>query len=214
MAGTGDDPGDIRGDVRGQIREFLTTRRARISPAAGRAARLRRWPPAGQGPAARGSRPPRRRLDRVLHPPRARHRHRRLRERHRRHHPRTAARRRRAGAPGRPAPHRQPGPPAAPPADPTAGPADGAARAGLDDRHAGVRAQRTTRHPRRQRPRARALLARLRRPDQAAQQRPVRLPGSHTRPSSSASGTRSPTTSSPCCAPRPDAIPTTGSCRT
>ena len=32
MAGTGDDPGDIRGDVRGQIREFLTTRRARISP--------------------------------------------------------------------------------------------------------------------------------------------------------------------------------------
>jgi transcriptional regulator with XRE-family HTH domain len=32
MAGTGDDTGDIRGDVRGQIREFLTTRRARISP--------------------------------------------------------------------------------------------------------------------------------------------------------------------------------------
>ena len=32
MAGTGDDHGDIRGDVRGQIREFLTTRRARISP--------------------------------------------------------------------------------------------------------------------------------------------------------------------------------------
>jgi transcriptional regulator with XRE-family HTH domain len=32
MAGTGDDPGDIRGDVRARIREFLTTRRARISP--------------------------------------------------------------------------------------------------------------------------------------------------------------------------------------
>src|SRR5438270_3245240 len=32
MAGVGDDYGDIRGDVRGQIREFLTTRRARISP--------------------------------------------------------------------------------------------------------------------------------------------------------------------------------------
>ena len=32
MAGTGDDRGGIRGDVRGQIREFLTTRRARISP--------------------------------------------------------------------------------------------------------------------------------------------------------------------------------------
>jgi transcriptional regulator with XRE-family HTH domain len=31
MAGTGDDH-DVRGDVRGQIREFLTTRRARISP--------------------------------------------------------------------------------------------------------------------------------------------------------------------------------------
>ena len=32
MAGTGDDHDDVRGDVRGQIREFLTTRRARISP--------------------------------------------------------------------------------------------------------------------------------------------------------------------------------------
>jgi transcriptional regulator with XRE-family HTH domain len=32
MAGTGDDPGGTRGDIRGQIREFLTTRRARISP--------------------------------------------------------------------------------------------------------------------------------------------------------------------------------------
>jgi transcriptional regulator with XRE-family HTH domain len=32
MSGTGDDRGGIRGDVRGQIREFLTTRRARISP--------------------------------------------------------------------------------------------------------------------------------------------------------------------------------------
>jgi transcriptional regulator with XRE-family HTH domain len=32
MSGTGDDCGGIRGDVRGQIREFLTTRRARISP--------------------------------------------------------------------------------------------------------------------------------------------------------------------------------------
>src|SRR5437763_1221744 len=32
MAVTGDDDGDLRGDVRGQIREFLTTRRARISP--------------------------------------------------------------------------------------------------------------------------------------------------------------------------------------
>jgi transcriptional regulator with XRE-family HTH domain len=32
MAGTGDDHGDIRGDVRAPIREFLTTRRARISP--------------------------------------------------------------------------------------------------------------------------------------------------------------------------------------
>jgi transcriptional regulator with XRE-family HTH domain len=32
MAGTGDDHGDIRGDVRTPIREFLTTRRARISP--------------------------------------------------------------------------------------------------------------------------------------------------------------------------------------
>jgi transcriptional regulator with XRE-family HTH domain len=32
MAGSGDDPGDMRGDVRGQTREFLTTRRARISP--------------------------------------------------------------------------------------------------------------------------------------------------------------------------------------
>ena len=32
MAGTGDDHGDIGGDARGQIREFLTTRRARISP--------------------------------------------------------------------------------------------------------------------------------------------------------------------------------------
>ena len=31
MAG-GDDDRDIRGDVRGQIREFLSTRRARISP--------------------------------------------------------------------------------------------------------------------------------------------------------------------------------------
>jgi MmyB-like transcription regulator ligand binding domain len=33
MAGTADDHDDIRGDVRGQIREFLTTRRARITPA-------------------------------------------------------------------------------------------------------------------------------------------------------------------------------------
>src|SRR3954447_7503938 len=32
MAGTVDDHGDTRGDVRGQIRDFLTTRRARISP--------------------------------------------------------------------------------------------------------------------------------------------------------------------------------------
>ncbi len=32
MAGTGDNHGDIRGDVRGQIREFLATRRARITP--------------------------------------------------------------------------------------------------------------------------------------------------------------------------------------
>src|SRR5881398_7756 len=32
MAGTADHHGDIGGDVRGQIREFLTTRRARISP--------------------------------------------------------------------------------------------------------------------------------------------------------------------------------------
>jgi transcriptional regulator with XRE-family HTH domain len=35
-----------------------------------------------------------------------------------------------------------------------------------------------------------------------------------TRPGSSATGTRWPTTRSPCCAPRPAAIPTTGSCRT
>jgi transcriptional regulator with XRE-family HTH domain len=32
MGRTGDDHDDIRGDVRGQIREFLTTRRARITP--------------------------------------------------------------------------------------------------------------------------------------------------------------------------------------
>jgi transcriptional regulator with XRE-family HTH domain len=32
MAGTGDNQGDIRGDFRAEIREFLTTRRARISP--------------------------------------------------------------------------------------------------------------------------------------------------------------------------------------
>jgi len=32
MAGTGDDQDNIRGDVRSQIREFLTTRRARITP--------------------------------------------------------------------------------------------------------------------------------------------------------------------------------------
>jgi transcriptional regulator with XRE-family HTH domain len=32
VAGTGDDGGGIHGDVRGQIREFLTTRRARITP--------------------------------------------------------------------------------------------------------------------------------------------------------------------------------------
>src|SRR3954453_13914615 len=32
MAGTVGDHGDTRGDVRGQIRDFLTTRRARISP--------------------------------------------------------------------------------------------------------------------------------------------------------------------------------------
>jgi MmyB-like transcription regulator ligand binding domain/Helix-turn-helix domain len=32
MARTGDDHDDVRGDVRGQIREFLTTRRARITP--------------------------------------------------------------------------------------------------------------------------------------------------------------------------------------
>jgi transcriptional regulator with XRE-family HTH domain len=32
MAGTDHDHGDIRGDVRGQIREFLTTRRARLTP--------------------------------------------------------------------------------------------------------------------------------------------------------------------------------------
>jgi MmyB-like transcription regulator ligand binding domain/Helix-turn-helix domain len=32
MACTGDDHDDVRGDVRGQIREFLTTRRARITP--------------------------------------------------------------------------------------------------------------------------------------------------------------------------------------
>jgi transcriptional regulator with XRE-family HTH domain len=35
-----------------------------------------------------------------------------------------------------------------------------------------------------------------------------------TPPSSSVTGTRSPTTPSPCCAPRPAAIPTTGTCRT
>ena len=32
MPGTNDDPRDVRGDVRAQIREFLSTRRARISP--------------------------------------------------------------------------------------------------------------------------------------------------------------------------------------
>ena len=44
------------------------------------------------------------------------------------------------------------------------------------------------------------------------------MPGSssstRTPPSSSATGTRLPTTLSPCCAPRPAAIPTTGDCQT
>ena len=50
---------------------------------------------------------------------------------------------------------------------------------------------------------------------------PVRPPNNarfsswtRTPPSSSATGTRSPATPSPCCAPRPAAIPTTGGCRT
>ena len=145
--------GDIRGDVRGQIREFLSTRRARISPEqAGlpvyggdrrRVSGLRREEVAVLAGISQ----------RVLHPARARQRHRRLRERHRRHRPRAAARRGRAGAPARPDPHRRHDPPAAPPAGPAARPARGAARPRLDDRHARVRAQRPAGHPGRQRPR-------------------------------------------------------------
>ncbi len=123
------------------------------------------------------------------------------------------ARRRRACGSGRPAPHRQPGPPAAHQADPTASPAHGATSAGLHDRHAGVRAQRTTRHPRRQRPRARGS-SRPSTPTRSGRPTAPGLFRHPQRPCSSASGTRSPTTWSPCCERRPDAIPTTGSCRT
>ncbi len=59
---------------------------------------------------------------------------------------------------------------------PAASPARSAANHRLDDRHARVRAQRTPGHPDRQRPRVRAVLADLRRPGQAPQHRPVRLP--------------------------------------
>ena len=179
-------------------------------PRAGRAAHLRRRPPAGLGPAPRGGRPPGRHLQRVLHPARARQRHRRLRQRHRRHRPRPAARRGRADPSARPAPHRRHDPPAAPPAGPTARPAHRAARPGLDGRHArrscstdawtswpptssGSRCSR------------RSTPTRSGRPTTPGSSSWIRTP-----PSSSVTGTRSPTTPSPCCAPRPAATPTTG----
>ena len=133
MTSAATEPRDVRGDVRAEIREFLTTRRARITPEqAGlpvyggdrrRVPGLRREEVAllaGISP-------------RVLRPPRARQRHRRLRERHRRHRPRPAARRGRAGAPARPAPHRRHDPPAATsPPRPAARPAHRPAHPRLD----------------------------------------------------------------------------------
>ena len=66
-------------DAANDIAEFLASRRARVTPGAGRAAQLRRA--TRQGPAARGGRLAGRRQRRVLQAPGARQRQRRVRQR-------------------------------------------------------------------------------------------------------------------------------------
>ena len=92
-------------DNKDGIREFLASRRAKITPEQaglpvyGTNRRVK-------GPAPRGSRDARRDQRRVLHPPRARQHPRRLRRRARRHRPRPATRRGRTRPPVRPRPRR------------------------------------------------------------------------------------------------------------
>ena len=79
-----------------------------------------------------------------------------------------------------------------------------------DDRRPGMGAQRSARHPRDEPAGPGALLAGARRPAPPGQHHPLRLPGpGRGARSSSSTTTRSPTTPPPCCASRPAATRTT-----
>ena len=126
-------------DNQSEVREFLATRRAKISPQqAGRAAV--RHPPPRAGPAPRGGRPARRAQHRLLHPAGEGQPAQRLRDGARRDRPGAAARRGRARPPARPRPHRPRRRPTRAPAHARpAGPGQRAAPARRDDRGRGDR---------------------------------------------------------------------------
>ena len=203
-----DTRGDVRGDVRGEIREFLSTRRAKISPprpgcpptavtaGGSRACAARKspsWPISSEyytrlerGNATGVSDSV---IDGIAH---ALH----LDDAERTH---LLDLLRSAGTTC--PPRRRPAP--------TARPADGAAGPGLDGRYARVRAQRA---PDLWPPTSSG--SRCSRRSTATRPGRPTAPGScswiRRRPSSSVTGTRSPTTRSPCCVPRPAETPTTG----
>ena len=203
-------------DTRDDISEFLTSRRAKLTPAQvglpdfggrRRVPGLRREEVAlVAGMSAR-----------VLQAPRARQRHRRLRSRHRRDQPRPAARRSRTRAPARPDPHRQC---RRPPAATSTRPRKSQLTAGMQQtidamstvpvfvQNGRLDAVATNRL-------GRALFSEMldgARP--AGERRPVHLPRPQARRRSTGTGRATPGRSSPSFAPKPAAHPTTGSSAT
>ena len=136
-------------DNRAEIRDFLASRRARITPEQVGLPDQRAAP--GPRAAARGGRRPRRREHRVVHAAGEGPHRRRLRGRPRRRRPGTAARRRRTHLPVRPGPSRAARPPRAVAPQGRRGPAPGPVAARLHDDVRGVRAQRPPGHRRQQR---------------------------------------------------------------
>ena len=177
MSGQRPAPGPSRGGACGDTR--VPPHPARPDhPGAGRSAHLRARTPPRHRATTRGGGAAGRGVAAVLRPARTRRRHRHLRAHHRRGRPRSPARRRRARPSGRPAQDGGRTPPS-PSSYPHTSAADPACRPAPDGRHARrarVGPERPPGDPRRQRPGARTLLTRVRRPGRRPEQRPVRLP--------------------------------------
>ena len=198
-------------DNRSDIRDFLASRRARITPEQAGLLPGRR---SATGPRAapRGGRRPRRGEHRLVHPAGEGPHRRRLRGRPRGRRPGAAAGRGRADLPVRPGPRRHQAGPHAPAPRQGADPAARAVDAGLDDRRRRRSSRTAAWTSSRPTPWGGRCTHRCSTPRGGRRTSPGSSSSTRGRATSTRTGRARPTSPSPCSAPRPAATRTTRSC--